>query len=189
MGLKGQNVKPYLKICIEVGFNMVHNETMNFQEWIQKLPGSPNPTNVSQQANLPKATILRHFENGQTTAEKVIIIARAYKVSPIDALIDMGFLNPDDLGGERTPIKQALAAADISELLEGLVNKLNESGLVEGKFTVADITGSAFDDLKSRRKKRSKDEVDHAVIIAGINAGTEDYAAHEATDPLEEHFT
>ena len=114
---------------------------MSFSTWLKTLPGSPTPTIAAKKSGLAAPTLLRHVERGYSTADNVIAIAKAYGVSPIDALVDNEMLAISDLGHERSPIKAALRKATITELLETLIERVNSSGLVEGHFEMSDITG------------------------------------------------
>lgn len=72
---------------------LVHNELMNFNEWLTTLPGSPTASQAANAAKVSRATVLRHEAKGQTTAEYAVEIARAYELNEVQALIDMEFIN------------------------------------------------------------------------------------------------
>lgn len=108
---------------------------MHFNDWLKSLPGAPTPTTAAKTANLVDATVIRHARKGETTADNAIMIARAYGVSPIDALIDLGFLTMTDLEGRIVALeKKELREAAMEDLIEVLVEKVNASGLFEGTF-------------------------------------------------------
>nr|DAU95536.1 MAG TPA: hypothetical protein [Caudoviricetes sp.] len=113
---------------------MIHNGSMAFVDWLKTLPGAPTPTIAAKRSNLSGPTLLRHSERGYSTADNVIRIARAYGVNPVDALVDNGILQTEELGGERSTVRKALKEATVEELLETLVEYVNNSGLIEGKF-------------------------------------------------------
>ncbi len=112
----------------------LHNELMNFLDWLQTLPGAPTPTQAAKAADLSNATLLRHAKAGQTTADNVIAIARAYGVPPIDALVDTGHLRADEVGDARTSIKMALRMATIAEKWDSIAEDINGMQLVIGRF-------------------------------------------------------
>lgn len=116
---------------------------MDFETWLSTLPGTPTPTTAATKAKLTSSTILRHAERGKSTADNVIAIARAFNVSPVDALVDNQFLIPSEVSSETISMRQALANAAMEDILQALVNKLNESGLFEGTFTIEDLQPSA----------------------------------------------
>ncbi|WP_257160370.1 DNA-binding protein [Corynebacterium cystitidis] len=107
---------------------------MNFLDWLQTLPGAPTPTQAAKAADLSNATLLRHADRGQTTADNVIAIARAYGVPPIDALVDTGHLRADEVGDARTSIKMALRMATIAEKWDSIAEDIDGMQLVIGRF-------------------------------------------------------
>lgn len=167
---------------------------MNISDWLETLPGAPVPTEVAQRAHLSKATLFRHIERGETTAENVIAIARAYGVSPVDALVELGFLTPEEATSERLAIRQALKGATIAEKWDSLADDIDGQRLFIGHFPRfneldARMIGEVRRPRKSEKTTPDVEEPDYDAIIAGINAGTEQVAAQEATDPLDENFT
>lgn len=119
---------------------MIHNESMAFSDWLRSLPGAPTPTIAAKRSNLSGPTLLRHSERGYSTADNVITIARAYGVNPVDALVDNGILQPEEFDDERSTVKNVLKEATVAELLEALVEYVNNSGLVEGRFEMNSLT-------------------------------------------------
>ncbi|BAC17633.1 hypothetical protein [Corynebacterium efficiens] len=171
---------------------------MNFIEWLNSLPGSPTPTLAANHSGLAGPTLIRHAQRGKTTADNVIKIAKAYGVSPIDALVELGFLSPEDVSDTRIPLKSALEEAGVSELLESLVKRVNASGLFEGTFDArffAGRAGAEIHELPSRIEQKDVPDAqgnaydDDDAILDGINAGTEKFAAQESTEPLDETWT
>lgn len=166
---------------------------MNFNQWLQTLPGSPTPTMAATKSGLASPTLIRHAERGRTTADNVIAIARSYGVSPVDALVDTGFLRPDEIDQSKVSARQALSDLGIDEALRTVVERVNGSGLFEEEFTVNDV----MDDLAGRRDDRSNvaesdvrgDDYDDEALIDRINAGLEPIAAQKRTDPLDENYT
>lgn len=130
---------------------------MNFKEWLETLPGGATPTTAANKANLASPTLLRHAERGYTTADNVIAIARAYGVPPVDALVDLGFLRPDEAGGEAVRMKEALKEASISQLWDTMADKIDGLHLTVGKFPrMDDIDVTVIepqDDLEARRRR------------------------------------
>ncbi|WP_368267028.1 DNA-binding protein [Corynebacterium ulcerans] len=189
---------------------------MNFEQWLQSLPGSPSPTTAARKAGLVNVTLLRHAEKGETTADNIIAIARAYGIPPVDALVTTGHLRPDEIGGERTSIKMALKRASIGEKWDSIAEDIDGMHLIVGRFPriheldITAITDHSSEEsegeseLERRRKAKSgptppvettaeagneAEELDYDALIERINAGTEQVAAQKRTPPLEEHFT
>lgn len=166
----------------------VHDGIMNFDTWLKSLPGAPTPTIAAKKSGLAAPTLLRHVERGHSTADNVIAIAKAYGVSPIDALVDNGMLEPSDLGGERSPIKAALRDATITELLETLIERVNNSGLIEGSFEMSTIAGHKPSDGVNELKPEPKP--DDPWAVAATVSGKDSWRGDEmvADDSEEEGF-
>lgn len=139
----------------------VHNGHMSkqtFPEWLASLPGAPTPSQAAEAANLPRPTLLRHSDRGRTTAENAIVIARAFNVSPADALVEMGFLEPDEVNAsEALAVREALGRAEWSEIFEEITQRINASPMFEGDFELSldspvHIPEPA--DLEEKRKQR-----------------------------------
>ena len=167
---------------------------MNFNEWLGSIPGAPSPTEAAKRAKISHATLLRHANRGETTAENIIAIARAYEVSPVDALVELGFLTPEEATSERLAIRQALKGATIAEKWDSLADDIDGQRLFIGHFPRFDeldapMSGEVRRPRKSEKPTPDVEEPDYDAIIAGINAGAEQVAAQEATDPLDENFT
>ena len=87
----------------------------------------------------------------------MIAIARAYGVPPVDALVELGFLEPSEAGGEAIRLKEALAKASISQLWDTMAAKIDGLHLTVGKFPrMDDIDVTVIespDDLEARRRR------------------------------------
>lgn len=116
---------------------------MNFSQWLNSLPGSPTPTTAARKSGLVDATVIRHAAKGVSSADNVIKIAKAYGVHPVDALVELGFLDSSDVHGSRVHLRQALSEASVAELLENLVRAVNESGMFDGNYSVDDLVSDA----------------------------------------------
>lgn len=141
-------------MALDLWAQWLHNGVMEFLEWLESLPGGATPTTAAKKAGLASPTLLRHAERGYTTADNVIAIARAYGVPPVDALVDLGFLQPDEAGGEAVRLKEALAKASISQLWDATAEKIDGTNVGIGRFPRFDDLTIEFaepDDLEARR--------------------------------------
>lgn len=129
-----------------------------FPEWLASLPGAPTPSQAAEVARLPRPTLLRHAERERTTAENAIAIARAYDVSPADALVEMGFLEPDEVNAsEALAVREALGRAEWPDLFDEITKRVNASGMFEGEFELSldsPVHISEPADLEEKRKQR-----------------------------------
>lgn len=130
----------------------------DFETWLSSLPGAPTPSMAAKKADLNHSSLLNHARRGATTAENAIVIARAFNVSPADALVEMGFLEPDEVNAsEALAVREALGRAEWSEIFEEITQRVNASPMFEGDFELSldspvHIPEPA--DLEEKRKQR-----------------------------------
>lgn len=177
---------------------------MDFNDWLSSLPGAPTPTLAANKSGLTNTTLIRHAARGHTTADNVIAISRAYGVSPVEALVSTGHLNPDEASSERIDVRVALRAATIQEKWDSIADDIDSMQLVVGRFPRAaelDISQvyprgygrqvedagltSDIDQDDGTVRRASVSSTDD--LIDSINANEEQFAAQPATDPLEEN--
>ena len=130
----------------------------DFETWLSTLPGAPTPSMAAKKANLNHSSLLNHARRGATTAENAIAIARAYRVAPADALVEMGFLEANEVNAsDKLAVREALERADWSEIFEEITQRINASPMFEGDFELSldspvHIPEPA--DLEEKRKQR-----------------------------------
>ncbi|WP_152668949.1 hypothetical protein [Corynebacterium renale] len=130
----------------------------DFGEWLASLPGAPTPSLAAKAAKLNHSSLLNHVNRRYTTAENAIAIARAYGVAPADALVEMGFLNADEVGAsESLAVREALKRADWEDIFAEITARVNASEMFEGTFelsldTPVEIPEPA--DLAAKRKAK-----------------------------------
>lgn len=130
---------------------------MDFNEWLKSLPGAPTPTTAARNARLVDATLIRHATKGQTTADNVIAIARAYNVSPIDALVATGHLGADEASSARLDLRMALKGATVEELWDAMAEKVDGSRLFIEHFPRFGDLDISIDDSAPPASPRSVD--------------------------------
>ncbi|MCT1411690.1 helix-turn-helix domain-containing protein [Corynebacterium sanguinis] len=113
---------------------------MQLLEWLHSLPESPTPSQAADHAGVSKATFLRHVKRDETTAEYAITIARAYNVNPIDALIDLGMLDEQEL--KRAAARYSGQRMTNQELLDEIMRRSDPEAvyLFGGDADVIDIS-------------------------------------------------
>lgn len=161
---------------------------MNFADWLQTLPGAPTPTQAATKSRLASPTLIRHAERGHTTADNIIKIARAFNVSPVDALVDNGFLCAAEIDRAKVTARQALHDLGIDEALRTVVERVNASGLFAEDFTTKEVV----DDLAEHRSVLDADdgtvrEFDYAEYeYAADSSASEQEARYErGEDPID----
>lgn len=161
--------------------NMVHNELMNFNEWLNALPESPTASQAANAANVSRATTIRHEKAGATTAEYAVKIARAYNVNEIQALIDLGFV--DEAAVMEMAVEKALGLAKNSQILAEM-NKRHDPEArrlyrAEGKPGVIDL-----DDHRSPDPMSDADDMNDGTVRE-FDYAPEEYAADSSEDETE----
>lgn len=96
---------------------------MEHNEWLKTLPGSPSITSAARTANIQKTTLIRQLDRGVIPPENVIALARAYKVSIVDALVDTGHINEDEV--KIIGVVKALAYATNEQILEEMLSRVD----------------------------------------------------------------
>lgn len=146
---------------LTMGVHNGHMSIQSFPEWLASLPGAPTPSQAAEAAKLPRPTLLRHADRGRTTAENAIAIARAFNVSPADALVEMGFLEPSEVNAsEALAIREALGRAEWPEIFDEITKRVNASGMFEGDFELSldsPVHISEPADLEEKRRQREAD--------------------------------
>ncbi len=185
MYLQWHYVKGIAK-CIAIGTNQVHNATMDINSWLSSLPGAPTPTVAAKQARITPTTLIRHAQRGETTAENVIAIARAYGIAPVDALVELGFLTAEEVVSERLGIRETLKGATIQEKWDSLADDIDGQHLFIGHFPrFSELDARMIGEAHKPKTLESTPDVaapDYDALIERINSGEEKVTAQEATN-------
>ena len=155
-----------------------------FPEWLASLPGAPTPSQAAEAAQLPRPTLLRHAERERTTAENAIAIARAYGVTPADALVEMGFLEANEVNAsDKLAVREALERADWSEIFDEITKRVNASPMFEGDFELSLDSPVHIPEPADLEEKRTRREAGVEKQFKGANwrdkpkPGRDGYAA------------
>lgn len=142
---------------------VLHNVSMEHNEWLEKLPGSPSITAAARESGIQKTTLMRQLDRGHIPAENVIAIARAYDVNVVDALVATGHLERSETN--LVGIAEALGYATNQQLLDE-INLRVDPDAVRLFHGDGDVITPNFD--------------------ATPDVGTHLYAADSSPDELEE---
>lgn len=99
---------------------------MDMRDWIAGLPGNPAPSQAAEKAQIDKSTISRQLKRGVISAGNVILLCRAYGKSPVDGLVETGYLRADELQGAGVP--RALEQATNQQLLNEVMKRVDPEG-------------------------------------------------------------
>lgn len=104
----------------------LHNETMNKETWFKETVQGDTIAEVALKAGIIKTTAWRQYNNALGfSAENVILIARAYHKSPVEALVEFGYIRADEMANGKTVARLHDASDD--ELLQELARRLKEN--------------------------------------------------------------
>ena len=104
----------------------LHNETMNKETWFKETVQGDTIAEVALKAGIIKTTAWRQYNNALGfSAENVILIARAYHKSPVEALVEFGYIRADEMTSGETVA--SLHDASNDELLQELARRLKEN--------------------------------------------------------------
>lgn len=104
----------------------LHNETMSKETWFKETVQGDTIAEVALKAGIIKTTAWRQYNNALGfSAENVILIARAYHKSPVEALVEFGYIRADEMAKGKTVARLHDASND--ELLQELARRLKEN--------------------------------------------------------------
>lgn len=104
----------------------LHNETMSKETWFKETVQGDTIAEVALKAGIIKTTAWRQYNNAfGFSAENVILIARAYHKSPVEALVEFGYIRADEMANGKTVARLHDASND--ELLQELARRLKEN--------------------------------------------------------------
>lgn len=96
---------------------------MDKQKWFEQITHRAAVNEVATKTGLSAATLWRQYNNDLGfSAENLIIIARTYSASPIEALVIFGFLNEEEREGDSTLVSLSNASDD--ELIQELARRM-----------------------------------------------------------------
>lgn len=77
--------------------------------WLQKVARGDSPNAVAQHAGITQSTLSRQIHANEISMPNVVAIARAYGVSPVQALVDTGYLEEFEVASIQTLPELGLA--------------------------------------------------------------------------------
>ena len=99
---------------------------MNKETWFKETVQGDTIAEVALKAGIIKTPAWRQYNNALGfSAENVILIARAYHKSPVEALVEFGYIRADEMANGRTVARLHDASND--ELLQELARRLKEN--------------------------------------------------------------
>ena len=99
---------------------------MSKETWFKETVQGDTIAEVALKVGIIKTTAWRQYNNALGfSAENVILIARAYHKSPVEALVEFGYIRADEMANGKTVARLHDASDD--ELLQELARRLKEN--------------------------------------------------------------
>ena len=99
---------------------------MSKETWFKETVQGDTIAEIALKAGIIKTTAWRQYNNALGfSAENVILIARAYHKSPVEALVEFGYIRADEMTNGETVARLHDASND--ELLQELARRLKEN--------------------------------------------------------------
>lgn len=99
---------------------------MSKETWFKETVQGDTIAEVALKAGIIKTTAWRQYNNALGfSAENVILIARAYHKSSVEALVEFGYIRADEMANGKTVARLHDASDD--ELLQELARRLKEN--------------------------------------------------------------
>lgn len=100
---------------------LMHNcimQTTSAASWFAALPGEPSVNEAAKRVGLIQSTLSRQIKSDTLAPENAVVIARAYKQSPVTALVAIGLISERE-------VKEAAGTAGIRDITdEALVSEV-----------------------------------------------------------------
>lgn len=129
---------------------------MNVSEWLIGLKGEDSMRAASQKSGYAQTTLQRQIDKGALSPEMVIALCRAYDRSPVQGLVETGYINEYEVEGVDLAI--ALHDATNEQLLNEIMRRSDPEARylfgADGDSEVVDIDdagGAAVFDIQKAR--------------------------------------
>lgn len=169
---------------------------MNHNLWYERLTSNATERAASQKSGVTTSTLNRQLAKGVLSPENVIALSRAYGVSPIQGLVSTGYLEANEVSNmSEEELADSLSDRIIIKSFAKRISEDYESWFADGELSTKENAQTSNVRSIQQRSERSgapdvaDEEYDEDALIDGINAGTEPFAAQEATDPLDETWS
>ena len=114
---------------------------MNFETWLTELIGEDTRRTASSKAGMAESTLSRQLSRGHLSPEMVISLCRAYDRSPVQGLVETGYINEYEVQG----VDLAIALHDATN--EQLLNEILRRSDPEARYLFGADGDSAVVDL------------------------------------------
>lgn len=130
--------------------------------WLDSLSGDAPITEVADRVHMDQSTLNRQMKKG-VPPDTIVKIARAYRVDPVVALVELGLITADEAGGVntaqlRTQITREVAQQRLDAMTDDQLMTEVKRLLGEIDRRLAERHGEAVespDDARSTRRRRA----------------------------------
>lgn len=149
----------------------------DFRHWLRDLNGRRvTADDIAHKLGVSRTTVTRRLVNDELTADELITLANAYKVNPLQALVDLGRITDQQVWAYLESEGQLVETAEDGDLALELARRLNPA-------TVA----PELDELAARRSNtqvppRPADEDNDTPLGAVAYSGEDEDAQRQNED-------
>lgn len=120
---------------------------MNFEHWLDELIGTDTRATAARKTDYSQSTITRQLSRGHLRPETVISLCRAYDRSPIQGLIETGYIFEHEVDGPA--VSAALAQATNQQILDEILRRSDpEARYLFGDDGSDDVVGLSEHQLR-----------------------------------------
>ncbi|MDU0478354.1 helix-turn-helix transcriptional regulator [Staphylococcus chromogenes] len=163
---------------------------MDSKKWLDNIIGEDSYRTVCAKIGVSPSTISQQLKRGSLSPEITVLVARAYEVSPVDALVAIGLLKKSDLTVMGVDI--ALGRATNRQLLSEIDSRIDPDAVRLFHGDDGDITPN-FEHVTSNVRHlptpnvhaTDDDEIEAALDDAANMRGAAQHRTEELTEPEE----
>lgn len=136
----------------------------NHKKWFKRITNDASGRTAATEAGIAIATLNRQLGKNELSAETVIALARAYGVAPVAALVQTGYLEPNE-GGDITAAELAeiLTGQDLIRLLAYRIDDNPDAWAGTFDEVLGGVNAQVFEFPKSHVAPLSDDEIADAI--------------------------
>ena len=157
---------------------------MDINEWIKGLIGEDSYRAAAVKADTTGPTITRQLQKGHLSPEMVIALCRAYDRSPVQGLVETGYINEYEVQGVDLAI--ALHDATNEQLLNEIMRRSDPQARylfgADGDSTVVDLDDAAGADVFDIRDGHVGTPSYHDGTVRDFDYNVSEYAADSSPE-------
>ncbi|KAA8723257.1 hypothetical protein [Corynebacterium phocae] len=149
---------------------------MKTSDWLNDLKGDDSMRQASQASGFAQTTLQRQVDKGQFSPEMVIALCRAYGRSPVQGLIETGYIHAHEVDSPAVAV--ALEKATNAELLA----EINRRSDPEARYLFTADLDPEVVDIQEDAEVFHIAPTDGTVVDFDSTYGSHEYAADSSSD-------